>query len=251
MFTMLIILGTLFAVFCLSANAVVMLGGGVTDIRGSIAGTTFSRSKSGNIARSRKKPVNPRSPLQITRRANAAWLATYWSKKLTEQQRTDWRAYATGTSWTNKLGQSITIGGNAAFMRLNTFALLTDIPIIAAAPTAMGHAGGVTIGFDAESDTSKIQIALPGGAFDKDVDFHRIALFLGIPTEPGRIATPKGFKYIGLLYGNLAAPMTFPVELDSAYTMRAGQLLTIRAMFKDEFDRMSGPFWSTATAAPA
>lgn len=231
--------------------ALVKLGGGITDIRGSIAGNTFSRSKSGNYCRSRKKPVNPRSSMQVVRRANAAWLATYWSKTLTEQQRTDWRAYAAGTSWTNKLGETIEIGGNAAFIRLNTFCVLTGIPVYTAAPLAMGHAGGVTFTFAAESDTSLIQIAEPGGAFDKDVDFMRMAFFQGLPAEPGRLATPKGFKYIGLVYGNLAAPMAFPVALTSAYTMTAGQLITIRAQFKDENQRMGGPFWATDAAAVA
>lgn len=232
-------------------NAVLMYGGGVTDIRGSIGGTTFTRSKAGAIGRKRTKPCNPRSPLQITRRANAAYLATRWSKDLTEQQRTDWRAYVTGTTWTNKLGQTITIGGNAAYIRLNSFALLTSLPVIDDAPTAMGHAGGVTVEFLPESDTTKIQIADPGGAFDKDTNGHRMAIFQGIPTEPGRIATPKGFKFIGFLHGTTGVPLVFPYEMDSAYTMRAGQLITLRAQFKDEYARMAGPFFSTAVAAPA
>jgi len=165
--------------------ALVMLGGGVTDIRGSIAGTTFSRSAAGNYARSRKKPVNPRSALQTLRRANVGYLTKYWSNTLTEQERTDWRAYAAGTTWTNKLGQSIAISGLSAFLRLNALHRMTWSTVITAAPLAMGHAGGVTITFDAESDTSKIQMNEPGGAFDKSTDLQELWFFQGLPTEPG------------------------------------------------------------------
>lgn len=231
--------------------ALVMLGAGVTDIRGSIAGTTFARNAGGNYARARKKPVNPRSPLQNTRRANLAMLAKYWSNDLTEQQREDWRAYAMGTNWTNRLGQSIEINGLAAFIRLNVFQLLIPSVIIDAAPTAMGHGGGVTFTFAAESDTTKIQVDEPGGAFDKDIDIQNLWFFCGIPTEPGRIAIPKGFKYIGRIWGSSGAPLAFPYELDAPYTMRTGQQITVKCMFHDEHYRVSGPHWATDVAGPS
>ena len=231
--------------------ALVMLGGGVTDIRGSIAGTTFSRSAAGNYARSRKKPVNPRSALQTLRRANVGYLTKYWSNTLTEQERTDWRAYAAGTTWTNKLGQSIAISGLSAFLRLNALHRMTWSTVITAAPLAMGHAGGVTITFAAESDTSKIQMNEPGGAFGKSIDLQELWFFQGLPTEPGRITTPKGFKLIGGVRGNSGAPPAFPLEIDSAYTMTAGQRITIKAMFHDENYRCSGPFFGSVLAALA
>lgn len=229
----------------------ILLGGGVTDIRGSIGGSVFSRCAGGNYMRARMKPVNPKSGLQNTRRANTAYLTTYWSKTLTDQQRTDWRAYAAGTSWQNKLGQSISINGLAAFLRLNAFQLLIPSAVIAEAPTAMGHGGGVTFSFDAENDTSKIQLAEPGGVWDTDVDIQNAWLFMGLPAEAGRLATPKGMRYIGRIWGSSGTPLSFPYELDAAYTMQAGQLITLRMMFHDEHYRVSGPFWATATAAPS
>lgn len=232
-------------------NALIQLGGGVTAISGSIGGTTFARSQAGAYARQKTKPINPKSSTQMARRANVAWLSTYWSKTLTEQQRTDWRAYATGTTWTNKLGNTININGLAAFLRLNVLQRLIPSEIIAAAPLAMGHGGGIDFTFSAESDTSKIQINEPDIAFDKDVDIQNIWFFQGLPCEAGRLATPKGFKYIGRVWGSSGAPLTFPYELDSAYTMQAGQLVTVRAMWHDENYRVAGPFWAKATAAPA
>lgn len=229
----------------------IAFGGGVTDARGSMQGNTFSRSKAGNYLRGRTKPVNPRSALQNTRRARVAFLSKYWSGTLTEQQRTDWRAYALGTSWTNKLGQAIEINGLAAFMRLNALALLYSSTVLADAPLALGHAGGVTLSFAAESDTSKLQLAEPGGAFDKDTTGHFLMIFAGLPTEPGRIAMPKGFRYVSHVAGDDVAPPTFPLELTAPYTMTEGQRITIKAMFQDENNRASGPFFAQDLAAPA
>lgn len=231
--------------------ALVKFGGGIAALSGSIGGTTFARSKAGAYARQWTKPVNPRSALQMARRSNVAWLSTYWSKTLTEQQRTDWRAYATGTTWTNKLGETITINGLAAFLQLNVLQRLIPSVIIPDAPTAMGHGGGIDFSFAAESDTSKIQIAEPNIAFDKDTERHNIWFFQGLPTEAGRLATPKGFRYIGRVWGSALNPLTFPYELDSAYTMQAGQLITLRAMWHDEHYRVAGPFWATDIAAAA
>lgn len=231
--------------------ALIQLGGGVTDIRGSIAGNTFSKSKAGNIIRARRKPVNPRSNLQSTRRANTAYLATYWSKTLTAQQRADWRAYAAGTVWTNKLGQTIEIGGNAAFMRLNTLFLIAGFGVWAPAPSALGHAGGVTVTFQAENDTSKIQLDEPGGAFDKNDDGSHLLVFVGLPSAPGRDATPKGFRYVETLNGSAAAAPAFPYEMDAPYTMQEGQIITLRGMFTDADARVSGPTWASVAAVPS
>jgi len=231
--------------------ALCTFGGGVTEIRGKIGGTVFSRGAGGAIMRKNTMPINPRSPLQNMRRSRVAFLSTYWSKTLTPQQRTDWIAYAQGTTWTNRLGQTIQINGLAAFLRVNALKFLYSSTVIAAAPLAMGHAGGVTFTFAAESDTTKLQLNEPGGAFDKSTTGHFFLLSCGLPTEAGRIAMPKGFRYVGHVAGNVGAPQNFPYEMTAPYTMTAGQTLTCRAMFLDENYRVSGPFFATATAAPS
>lgn len=231
--------------------ALVMLGGGVTDVRGSMAGNTFSRNKGGNYLRARTKPCNPRSTTQNTRRAKLAYLTRAWGKTCTEQERTDWRAYALGTTWHNKLGQVVEINGLAAYLRLNALIGILEGTHRFAAPTAMGHAGGIAFTFLAESDTSKIQLNLPTGSWDNAMLGHHLLLFQGIPTEVGCIGIPKGFKYIGETYGHPSAPVTYPFEINAAYTMAEGQRVTLRGIFLDEDYRVAGPFFSMVLAAPA
>lgn len=197
------------------------------------------------------KPVNPRSGLQSARRAQVGYLSTYWSKTLTAQQRADWRAYAAGSTWTNKLGQVIEINGLAAFLRLNALLAVIGEAVTAAAPLAMGHAGGVEFTFDPENDLSNIGLAEPTGAFDPAIVGHHLIVFQGLPVEAGRSGIPKGMRYIGVCSGADPVPPTFPLDIPSAYTMAEGQLVTCRAMFVDESFRVSGPFFATVAAAPS
>lgn len=229
----------------------IMYGGGVTQIAGKMGGNVFARNAGGDYIRSNKKPVNPRSSRQSVRRANMAYITKHWSSVSSEQERADWRAYAAGTGWQNKLGQAIEINGLAAFLRLNTLFAFAGAGVHAAAPTAMGHAGGVTYTFAAESDTGKIQMNEPGGAFDKDVGNNNLLVFMGLPSEAGRLAKPKGFRYLTWIQGSVGDPPAFPLEIQGAYTMAEGQLITLRTMFLDEEFRVSGPHWGTVIAGPA
>ena len=242
-----VVVGVVLAI-CMRSDVLMQFGGGVTDMRGSLAGQTFARCAGGNYARGRTKPVNPRSPLQNARRADVAYITKYWSNDLTEQERVDWRAYAAATNWTNKLGQSIQISGLAAFLRLNVLQRMIPSTLITAAPTAVGHAGGTALTFTAEHDTGKLQIAEPTGSFDKDIDIHTLWLSMGIPAQPGRIGIPKGFKYLERVWGSSGAPLGFPYEIDAVYTMALGQHITVRSMFQDEHYRVSGPFFADTLA---
>lgn len=223
----------------------------VAEARGSIGGVTFSRGAGGAIARNRTRPINPRSNLQEIRRGNAAYIARYWSHTLTVDQRADWEAYTAGTSWTNKLGQSISIGANAAFLRLNTLLLILGEPVRDDAPTALGHAGGITIGFDAESDTKNIEFEEPGGAWDKDTDDDFILFFQALPVEGGRVRSTKGIRYIGSVEGDGTTAPTFPLDIDSEYSMQESQNVTIKAVHIDPDFRVSSAVFATEASAPS
>lgn len=228
----------------------IRFGSLVSDARGSVGGMTISAGRGGPIIRARRKPVNPRSALQEVQRGRQAYLARHWSHTLTAQQRADWNAYAAATSWTNKLGDSIEINGNAAFMRLSALLLLIGEPVRAEGPTAMGHAGGITITFDANTDTGNIEFDEPGGAYDKDLDDDWVIVFMGLPVEAGNARSRKGFRYIGSTEGDSGTAPTFPVTYTTAYTMVEGQNVTCKAIHIDPNFRVSSPVFYSELAAP-
>lgn len=103
----------------------------LAQISGSINGTTFSHNRGGAYARNRSIPSNPGTDRQDQVRTALGSLAKAWGSSLTEQQRTLWRAYGAGTTVTNRLGDSITLSGIAAYQRINLFrtASLGEQPI--------------------------------------------------------------------------------------------------------------------------
>lgn len=99
--------------------ALIKFGGGITEMRGSIAGNTFSRNRYGAYARARTKPVNPNTGRQQTVRAAMAFLTDRWAQTLTALQRAAWNLYGSNVVMTNKLGESINLSGFNHYVRSN------------------------------------------------------------------------------------------------------------------------------------
>ena len=228
--------------------ALIMLGGGVTDIRGSIGGSTFARNAGGNYMRARMKPVNPRSFMQSKRRALTARLATYWSKTLDETQRASWRTYATATTWTNRLGQTIQINGLAAFLRTNALLLTVTSTIQATAPVENGQAGGAAFTFTATFADQKINVSEPSAPWDKDTDDDYLLLHQFLPQSAGVLHVPKASTYLSHIAGNSVAPQTFPLAIAAVYPFVEGQQITVAMVHLDELGRVSGRTYYRAAA---
>lgn len=117
--------------------ALVKYGGGIVQMSGSIAGSVFARNKSGNYARPRTKPVNPKSTRQEAARAIVSYLAEYWHTELTAVQRNLWEVYAAAIAMNNKLGETIHLSGFNMFIRSNAAQKTMGETELAAAPTIL------------------------------------------------------------------------------------------------------------------
>ena len=190
----------------------IAVGGGVTDIRGSIGGTTFARGRGGLYARARVKPLNPKTALQVNRRAVQSAAAAAWSS-LTAAQRTAWNSYALNTSWTNKLGQSINIGGSPAFTRLYTLMVLAAEPAPSNAPTLDGHASGTVGTISASAGAGFPALQLPTIGWNKDLDGDLLLIFATPPYSQSRAAMPKAWRFVIALQGSSGVPESFPYGL--------------------------------------
>jgi len=228
--------------------ALVQTGGGITDIRGSIGGTTFSRSAAGLIARTRRKPVNPNSALQSAARAKMSYLAEHWNGTLTEQQRADWRDFAANSPGTNKLGQSISLSGLDCFLRLNAHLLAIPIAVNAGAPTAYGAASQTPIVVTASAASQNITLADPVSGWDKDTDDDYLAIFLALPQNAGRVGNPRAYQHRTSFPGDSVAPIAFPTEVSYLRTFVEGQRLSVRAVHIDPDLRVSAVTYATCIA---
>lgn len=115
--------------------AVIKLGPMISDIRGSIGGTTFARGPAGIYARGRVKPVDPSSPRQQAVRNAVAYCQAYWRSTLTQIQRDSWDHLGTVSGIQGSLGEKIRLTGAQAFIRTNAIVRLAGGTIVDAAPS--------------------------------------------------------------------------------------------------------------------
>ena len=112
------------------------LGG---QLSGSVGGVTASHNRYGQYLRNRTVPVNPNSERQQAVRQCFSECSIAW-KSLTNAQRNAWNAYAAETPVLNKLGESVTLSGQAMFVRTNTWLSAAGFATETTAPPSPGLA---------------------------------------------------------------------------------------------------------------
>lgn len=112
--------------------ALILFGGGAADMRGSIAGNTYSRNKAGAYVRNRTKPVNPNTVSQSFNRVRFGAQSSTWTL-LSPAEQASWNTLATGATRLNRLGQPYTPSGRQLYMEsANNLALIGVAPFATA-----------------------------------------------------------------------------------------------------------------------
>jgi hypothetical protein len=102
-------------------------GGGIQDLRGSIAGQVHSRNTYGNYVRQKVSPVQPRTDRQLEVRKIFSVLSRRFSYILTDEQQEAWRQAAASTPVRDVFGDSITLTGINLYNRLNSLRVLAGL----------------------------------------------------------------------------------------------------------------------------
>ena len=106
----------------------------VSEIRGKIASTVWSRNKAGAVIRNRVTPINRRSVLQTQLRQELSALAQSW-RGLTDAQRASWNSLAQQLPQSDNLGQTIFVSGEDMYVRCNANRIVIgEDPDLALAP---------------------------------------------------------------------------------------------------------------------
>jgi len=122
--------------------ALVKFGGGITQMSGSVGGTTFARNRYGNYARAKTKPVNPNTAAQAAIRSALSELTVLWSQTLSAAQRTAWNLYGASVAMKNRLGETTYLTGFNHYIRSNVMrnrvglGVVNDGPVIFELPAA-------------------------------------------------------------------------------------------------------------------
>ena len=230
--------------------ALVRLGGGVQDIRGSIGGTVFSRNRFGNYIRSRITPVNPASSRQNVIRAAIQNLSQRWSTVLTQLERDAWEVYAAAIVRQNALGAQIKLTGFNMFIRSNSIRSQSADTVIDVGPTTLTLPPGDPLMVGAISTaTQQISVTFDDTLNWLDQDEGRMYVFMSIPKSAGVTFVGGPFRLAGSIEGDSTTPPTSPELIAVPFPVSTGQIVVVRARISEEDGRLSDLFRSQSSVA--
>jgi len=187
----------------------------VSEMRGTIAATTFTKNKAGAAMRNRVTPINRRSSGQTTQRQRLSALSAQW-RGLTEAERIAWNAASASFPQTDALGQTIFLTGAQLFVRLNANLLVITQAAITSPPSPVSFA---VLTFTSITDASAGTIAL---AFSPTVPTgFSMVVRATAPVSPGKSFVPgSAFRQIAVV----AAAATSPQATGAAYVTVFGAI---------------------------
>lgn len=228
----------------------VKFGGGVTQMSGSIGGTTFARNRFGNYGRARTKPVNPNSPSQVVVRSALSYLTERWNGALMAAQRTAWETYAQAVSMKNRIGEVVNLTGFNHYVRSNMINKQLGLAIVDDAPTELVLPEKDSTFAAAISEASQKATI----TFDEELDWvdedgAYLFIFQGVPQVGTRNYFRGPWHYMGKVTGNHTTPPETGVEIDVHYTAVEGQKVWFMARIVRADGRITEKFFCTCTVA--
>lgn len=223
--------------------ALIKFGGGVVQMAGSIAGTTFARNRYGNYARARTKPTNPNTDRQAGVRAALAELTTRWSQTVTAAQRTAWNLYASNVAMVNRLGESINLSGYNHYIRSNAWLALLGGTIVDNGPVIF-EIPAADPAFSAAASEATQQITWN---YDDTMDWANetdswLLLYQGQPQNAQRNFFGGPWRNCSQLAGVTAAPPASPLVTGVVFAIAETQHLWTYARILRADGRLSLPF---------
>ena len=230
--------------------ALIKLGGGVADIRGSIGGTVFSKNRYGSYSRNRTIPVNPGSAKQTKIRSTMGQIRNAWFSVLTAAQRAAWAVYAANVEVQNRLGEAIKLTGWNMFARTNANRLYNDVAIVADAPTEFSLAeADSTLAVTISAATQLISVAFDTAMDWCDEDGSHLIIYASRPQNPTVNYCKGPYQVAGKISGNHTTPPTSPVTMAVPFAVVAGQKVFVQARIVRADGRLSEPFRCVGTCA--
>lgn len=117
----------------------------VTQVSGSVGGTTYAHNKGGLYMRARSIPTNMHTSYQEQIRSLVKQLTTKWKDVLTAAQRAAWAVYAENTPLNDAFGDPRTVPALSHYIRSNVPRSQCGFSVIDDGPTVMGLPTGTPI----------------------------------------------------------------------------------------------------------
>lgn len=179
---------------------------------GKQGGIVWSHNKGGPYVRNRAVPTNPNTDRQVVVRNYVRGLAIGWANTLTQVQRDAWDLYAANVSWTNALGQTISLTGLNHYIRSNVPRLQCSLARIDAAPVVFNIAAAEqNLGATASEATQLVIISFDDTHEWCDENGGFQVFFMGRPVNGSIKFFGSPFRLLGCSEGDDTTPPTSPL----------------------------------------
>lgn len=232
--------------------ALIKFGGGIAEMRGSIAGTVFSRNKAGAYARNRVTPVNPQSDLQTSVRSTMAALAVVWNSTLSDANRAAWEVYAASVAMTNRLGETMYLSGYNHFIRSAMTLVTTGSEYVLQGPAELSlPETDPTLTIDLQTDQT-LDFTYDDTMDWCDEDGGGLVIYAGQPQLATRNFFDGPWRYAVRVLGNSITPPTSPSEgISLPWSAQAGQKMWFYARIHRADGRITEKFLPSADTFPS
>ena len=223
-------------------------GAGIIEGRGSIAGMTASRNKSGAIIRARTKPVNPRSDRQSEARVRIQMLAEYWhSAAMSNAERGSWEAYAAAVAWNNGLGETIRLSGFNHFVRSNASLLAAGGAIVEPGPEEQAlPEADETLAVAGDNGTQFLTVAFDIAKLWALETGGYLLVEMSMPQLHTRNSAGSHWRVAAAIAGIDTTGVTSPQNIVAPFTLTTNQKIWCRASIIRKDGRTSNKFYAPA-----
>ncbi len=220
----------------------------VSEMRGKLNGSVFSKNRGGAYLRTKVTPVNPQTLAQGLVRASLTNLSQAW-RGLTEGQRNSWNSAVSNFSSTDIFGDIKTPSGINLYNKLNlNLAAIGEAPI-STPPLAVGVGYLDTLSINAAAGAGTIAATFTaiGGSADQTVIVEATPCL-----SPGKSFVKSEFRQIGTFAGNASSPQALGAMYVAKFgAMVAGKKVFIRLKFVDKNTGVSGQYTSSSDIVAA
>ncbi len=222
--------------------ALIVFGQGVSQIRGKIGGTVFSRNRGGAYARNFVVPTNPGSPAQVAIRGIVTFLVNKWNVVLSPAGREGWDDYAANVPMVNKVGAEIFLTGQQHFIRSNVPRKQAGFVQIIEAPQIYDLGIFTTPTMDIPNGIAKevdININITDDWANSDTGLMTVST--SVQQNPTINYWKGPYLFGDSIDGDSAVPLVSPVTVDTAFRYNPGNKCFAQIRVLQGDGRMSTP----------
>lgn len=220
----------------------------VSEMRGKLNGSVFSKNRGGAYIRTKVTPVNPQTLAQGLVRATLTNLSQAW-RSLTEAQRLAWNGAVSSFTGTDIFGDVKTPSGINLYNKLNLNLAAIGVAPINTPPLAVsvGYFDSLDLAADASADTIAASFTTIGESAGQTVIVEATPCL-----SPGKNFVKSEYRTIGTFAGDATSAQALGAMYVAKFgAMTAGQKLFVRLKFVDNTTGVAGQYTAASTIVVA